>query len=150
MTVPTWLRPLLDFLLRRRPPAPPPPVPPGTFRDLLALVNAERARAGVRALSADARLDRAAQGHSDRMATAGALSHQLAGELPFGRRIAVEGYVISAAAENIAWGQQGAPEVVAAWMGDAPHREGMLSPDYTQAGFGQSALYWTADFARPR
>ena len=64
------------------------------------------------------------------------------------------GLRFSAAAENIAYGQRTAQEVVNAWMNSPGHRANILSRSYTQTGVGAAkkangTLYWTQMFMKP-
>jgi uncharacterized protein YkwD len=64
------------------------------------------------------------------------------------------GLKFSAAAENIAYGQRTAQEVVTAWMNSPGHRANILSSSTTQIGVGAAkksdgTLYWTQMFMKP-
>jgi len=64
------------------------------------------------------------------------------------------GLRFSAAAENIAYGQRTAKEVVNAWMNSPGHRANILSRSYTETGVGAAkkangTLYWTQMFMKP-
>ena len=49
-------------------------------------------------------------------------------------------------AENIAYGQRTAIEVVQSWYNSAGHRLNMLNKKYTRIGVGKSGQYWTQQF----
>jgi uncharacterized protein YkwD len=64
------------------------------------------------------------------------------------------GIRFSAAAENIAYGQQTPQAVMNSWMNSAGHRSNILSASYTQIGVGaakdsQGNIYWTQMFIKP-
>jgi uncharacterized protein YkwD len=132
----SWFRPK---------PNPRPPVNPPPATDLIAALNAERARAGREHLVESAVLDDTALDWARSMAASGTLSHgdfigRIAAVMP-GR----------AAAENIAEGQTTVAQVVATWMNSPGHRANILGP-YRQAGHGEAmdahmVRYWVVDFA---
>ncbi len=109
----------------------------------LCLVNRERARRGERPLAPNRQLGRAAQAHTDSMASGGYLGHDgPRGESP-GSRIRATGYVSSSrggeVGENIAWGTLGdaTPRaIVAAWMDSPGHRANILDPRFRDTGVG--------------
>ncbi|WP_250289836.1 CAP domain-containing protein, partial [Frankia sp. CiP1_Cm_nod1] len=127
---------------------------PDEASEVVALTNAERARAGCAALMADRRLTAAAQAHSADMSTRDYFSHDsLDGRTPF-QRMAEAGYGFSAAAENIAAGQRTPAEVVRGWMNSAGHRANILNCSLRQIGVGYATggrygTYWTQDFGTP-
>jgi uncharacterized protein YkwD len=140
-----WLIELLRSWFRPTKPTPPPvqPVPPGgpVADAVIALVNQERARAGVPAVTADVRLTAAAQKWAAQMAAAGRLSH---GNVA--ARLTAEGYRYTTYAENVNQGQS--PEaVVASWMGSRDHRDNILNPAFRHAGAGRSGAFWCLDLA---
>ncbi|KLL10303.1 hypothetical protein BL254_21135 [Protofrankia sp. BMG5.30] len=126
----------------------------GEASEVIALTNAERARAGCAALTTDRRLITAAQAHSADMSAHDYFSHDsLDGRTPF-QRITKAGYEFSAAAENIAAGQRTPAEVVRGWMNSAGHRANILNCSLKQIGVGYATggrygTYWTQDFGTP-
>jgi uncharacterized protein YkwD len=50
-------------------------------------------------------------------------------------------------AENIAWGQDTADEVVAAWLASPGHRRNILDCSYTAIGAAHVGDYWSQNFA---
>lgn len=145
----SWLTDLLDrWRRRRKPPDPPPPPPPpagDVQAQLLALHVAERSQAGLPALRLDPKLTAAAQGHADFMAHADRLGHSGIGDGDPWTRIRDQGYAFTAAAENIAEGYQTPAAVMAGWMSSTGHRANIMG-QYADVGFGQTGLYWCADF----
>jgi uncharacterized protein YkwD len=136
-----------------------------SFRDpeswrqkMLAAVNRERAAKGVPPLKREPRLDRAAQAHADDMLKRSYYSH----DTPEGKSVMAReqaaGYIAYEAGENIARGQFSIEEVMKGWMGSSQHREHLLSPGFSDVGFGLAfgrnmtgyTILWVQDFARPR
>lgn len=115
------------------------------------LVNEERAEHGLAPLTAESRLRRAAQVHTDDMAARGYFSHSSPEGSRPEQRIAQQGYAASATAENIANGAATAADVVDMWMeSDAGHRQIVLSRKHTEFGAGASAQrLYTLVLARP-
>ncbi|MFP5022940.1 CAP domain-containing protein [Pseudonocardia phyllosphaerae] len=120
---------------------------PGRLAEVVTLTNAQRKIAGCGNLTPDARLDKAAQGHSDEMARTGTLSHDSADGRSFADRITAAGYP-SPGAENVAQGQPDAATVVKDWMNSEGHRRNILDCSLTTIGVGESGGYWTQDFGR--
>src|SRR5205814_8113303 len=71
----------------------------------------------------------------------------------FAKRITDAGYRWSAAAENIAAGQQTPAKVMEAWMNSPGHRANILNCGYVNIGIGLAVggrtPYWTQDFGTP-
>jgi uncharacterized protein YkwD len=121
---------------------------------LLRAVNATRTAHGLRPLSLDATLTRAARAHSVEMLNGGYFAH---GNF-HGRMVAfhVRGPV---AGENLAWGNgsYAAPAtVISEWLASPEHRANLLRPGFTRIGIGTTqgsflgtggATVMTADFA---
>jgi uncharacterized protein YkwD len=119
-----------------------------TEGQVLALVNAERAAAGCGALSADGGLASVARAHSEDMRDRGYFDHvNLDGLDPFDR---ADRAGVSARAENIAWGQRDAAEVMESWMTSAGHRANILNCSLTRLGVGvaqgSGGPWWTQLF----
>jgi uncharacterized protein YkwD len=127
------------------PPATDPPAPapaPTEAGQVVNLVNAARADAGCGALTADARLAAAAQGHSDDMAAQGYFSHTSLDGRSFADRVRAAGYP-NPGGENIAQGQRSAQAVHDAWMNSQGHRDNILNCGFTTIGVGLHAGSWT-------
>lgn len=121
-------------------------------RELLDLVNQERAKYRLPALKASRQLSQAARGHAANMARLRTLNHTLGGKT-FDQRISDTGYRFSAAGENIFMGG-GAAQAMYFWMRSAGHQRNLLSPTYTEIGLGAAThaapqQYWTQVFATP-
>lgn len=115
-------------------------------RDVLGLVNGDRAGLGLRPLAADGRLQDAAEAHSRDMAQNGFFSHTGSGGTNAGDRIAAAGYVADAWGENIAAGFPTAESVVGAWLDSPGHRAVIESAIFTDAGVGYVEAAANADF----
>ncbi len=85
-------------------------------REVLEKVNAERAKAHVRPLLLDPRLDAAAQRHAEDMLARGYFAHASPEGKTVRQRAEAAGYRWHAVGENIALGQLSVDEVVQAWM----------------------------------
>jgi uncharacterized protein YkwD len=130
-------------------PAVPAPAAAGAEDQVLALVNAERAAAGCGAVSADPGLAALARAHSEDMRDRDYFDHvNPEGLSPFDR---AERAGMSARAENIAYGQPGPADVMAAWMDSSGHRANILNCDLTRLGVGiadgNGGPWWTELFA---
>lgn len=120
-------------------------------QQVIQLVNAQRAKAGCRALKVDLRLVRAAQAHSIDMARRRYFSHTTPDGITFAQRIRAQGYTGSRIGENIAAGYPTAAAVMTAWMKSPGHRANILNCRYTVIGVGSAiggpyGYYWTQDF----
>ena len=122
---------------------------PGAEQQVVDLVNEARADAGCSALDIDARLTRAAQGHSTDMSDNDYFSHTSQDGRTFVDRVKAAGYP-SPGAENIAMGQRSPEDVMDAWMNSDGHRENILNCDLQAIGVGldTAGWYWTQDFGR--
>ena len=154
------------IVLAVRQPAPPPPLQTAAVeRQVLALVNAARARArncgrnryeAAQALTLSARLNAAALGHARDMAARGAVGHDGSDGSRSGDRITRAGYAWRASGENVAAGQRDADAVVAAWLSSPGHCATLMGPHFTHMGIAFSlapsqnpGIYWTQVFAAP-
>ncbi len=122
--------------------------------EVIRLVNKERTNRGLSALTTNWELSRVARYKSQDMINKNYFSHTSPTYgSPF-NMMEQFGLKFSAAAENIAYGQRTAQEVVTAWMNSAGHRANILSASYSQTGVGAAkkadgTLYWTQMFIRP-
>ncbi|MET9387809.1 CAP domain-containing protein [Streptomyces sp. NPDC002928] len=122
-----------------------------TEAEVIALTNAERARTGLRPLSADPHLHTAARAHSADMVARAFYSHSSPeGSRPWDRAAAA-GSTRRSIGENIACGQRSPAEVVEGWMNSPGHRANILKTDFTHigvgfAGGGPAGTYWTQLF----
>lgn len=128
------------------------PTPSGVAGQLLTLVNAQRAKAGCKAVTLDPRLTAAAAGHAQDMATHDYFSHTSRDGRTFVDRIRAAGYPVPRS-ENIAAGQPNVAAVMDAWMGSAGHRANILDCSAVAMGAasahgGSYGIYWAQDFGR--
>ncbi|MPY32273.1 stress protein [Streptomyces adustus] len=119
--------------------------------EVVALTNTERARAGLRPLSADPLLATAARAHSADMVARAFYSHTSPEGIQPWDRAAAAGSTRRSIGENIACGQRSPAEVVEGWMNSPGHRANILKPDFTHigvgfAGGGPAGTYWTQLF----
>ncbi len=124
----------------------------GYSSQIESMINAERANAGLPALTVNAQLAAAAQGHSADMACNNMISHTGSDGSSVHSRIAATGYFPSYSEEIIYAG--GSPETAMAWwMSDKIHRDAILNPNTTEMGVGDANFingdYFTVDFASP-
>jgi uncharacterized protein YkwD len=121
--------------------------------EVVRLTNAERAKGGCQALKHDARLHKAAFGHSSDMAAKNYFDHTSQDGRSFLDRIRAAGFTGGSGwAENIAMGQRTPASVVSAWMNSPGHRTNIMNCDYNLIGVGavkdsKGQIYWTQDFA---
>ncbi|WP_134685729.1 SafA/ExsA family spore coat assembly protein [Brevibacillus migulae] len=121
---------------------------------VIQMVNAERAKAGLRPLANNWQLSRVARIKSQDMRDRRYFSHiSPTYGSPFDM---MRAFNISyhAAGENIAAGQRTAAQVMQGWMNSPGHRQNILNPQYTQIGVGYVeggayGVYWTQMFIRP-
>ncbi|MEH1169884.1 CAP domain-containing protein [Micromonospora sp. CPCC 205539] len=122
-------------------------------REVVDLVNAERAKAGCKALSIDTKLMTAAQGHSQDQADHQNMSHTGSDGSNSGVRLDRVGYAWRSYGENVAWNQKTPTAVMDAWMNSSGHRANILNCSFTEIGVGiasSNGPYWTQVFATPR
>ncbi|MBW4532315.1 MAG: CAP domain-containing protein [Pleurocapsa minor HA4230-MV1] len=120
-------------------------------RQILELVNKERAKVGIDPLQLNEQLDRAADLHAQDQANTDTLSHTGSNGSNFDERILDAGYQYSTIGENVAVGYADAETVVTGWMGSDGHRENILNPAFEELGVGYSvgdngSAYWTQSF----
>jgi uncharacterized protein YkwD len=119
----------------------------GTLREtsqaILCLLNAERTSRGVGRLRMNARLGRAAAGHSRDMVARRYFQHDSADGKTMLDRIKAAGYVrgnsVFTVGENIGWGSGSLASpraLVRAWMNSPPHRANVLQGRFRELGVG--------------
>ncbi len=122
---------------------------------LIDLINAERVRRGLDALSVNPVLMQVAEAHSQDMVNRNFFDHiNPDGQGPDGR-LNEAGYAWSWCGENIGGGYATAQAMFTGWMNSTGHRDNMLFRDYTEIGIGyvtggHYGHYWTAVFATPQ
>ncbi len=118
-------------------------------REVMSLVNEERADAGCEPLISDPALARLAADHSRDMAERGYFSHDDPdGRTPWDR--AEDAGIDNLGGENIAMGQVDAAAVMDAWMNSEGHRANILNCDFRTLGVGvhlaDGGPWWTQNF----
>ena len=117
-------------------------------REVIRLVNAERAKYGLGALQEDAALTRTARMKSQDMHDNRYFDHNSPTYgTPF-QLMKSQGVSYRTAGENIAMGYATPEAVVSAWMNSPGHRANILNASYTKIGVGYvaSGNYWTQHF----
>jgi len=113
---------------------------------VVALVNKERANAGLSPLAEDSALSNMALDKAKDMYTNNYFDHTSPTYgSPFDMMKAY-GISYSYAGENIAKGQRDPEEVMNAWMNSTGHRENILSPNYTKIGVAYYNGEWVQEF----
>lgn len=123
----------------------------GITEDIIDGINNVRANYGMSALTANKKLNKAAQGHSNNMANHNCLSHTL-GNSDMTQRIKNAGYNYRSCAENIAYTYHtDAEEVVNMWVNSQGHFDNILG-NYRHIGVGVtrrgSTVFYTTVFGR--
>lgn len=125
--------------------------------DVVRHTNDARTRNGLPALRTSTKLMEAARIHAEQMASAQRAVHTISGARypTMQDRINAVGYAYMQIAENVAWNQRGAQEVVASWMSSSGHRANILDPGLTEIGAAMARSsrgepYWIQVFGRPR
>jgi uncharacterized protein YkwD len=123
-------------------------------KGVIEATNAERKKAGLEPLKANPKLTAAARGHAANMAKQDKLEHELDGKTP-SDRIKAAGYAGRRTGENIAWNAKTPAAAVNGWMHSPPHKENMLTKEYTEIGVGtarnaKGEPYWVQVFGTPR
>lgn len=117
-------------------------------QEVIRLVNEERTRNGLKALTYDWQLGRVARYKSQDMRDNRYFSHTspVYGS-PF-QMMKDFGITYRSAGENIAKGQRTPEAVVSAWMNSSGHRANILNSSFTHIGVGYVAdgHYWTQMF----
>lgn len=121
-----------------------------TQQEVVNLVNKERAKVGLAALTMDSALTKVAQAKSQDMKDNSYFSHT---SPTYGSPFDMMkqfGISYKSAGENIAKGQTSAQQVVEAWMNSEGHRANILDKKFTHIGVGyvSSGHYWTQMFIK--
>ena len=112
--------------------------PSGARSQLFELINEERARAGLAALTFDPELSEAARKHSEDMRTNDFVSHVSPTSGDPAERLLKAGIVTDLAAENVGRGY-GLDEIHRGLMDSPGHRAAILHPGVTHVGIGISS-----------
>lgn len=116
---------------------------------VIKLVNAERAKAGLHELKLDTEVSKAALVRAKEIQTT--FSHTRPDGRKFSSVLTDQGIRFTGAGENIAWGQTTPEKVMEAWMNSEGHRANILNAKFTKIGVGhlQNAAgrdYWVQLF----
>ena len=124
---------------------------PDAEKEIVRLVNQERQSRGLPALGVDERLLQAARKHSQRMAAAHAIEHQMAGEPRLSLRLGESALRFDVSGENVAIAPNAA-RAHTALMHSPGHRANILDAQFNSIGIGvvrtPEGIYVTQDFAR--
>lgn len=129
-------------------------VQPSLEKRVLTLVNAHRAKLGLRALKLEPTLEKSARWKSLHMARYEYFAHE---DEPIGRsvpeRLLACGFPAGRRgwAENIAWGYPTAAAVMQGWLNSPGHRSNIEQRAFRTIGVGvardqQGRLFWTQNF----
>jgi len=113
---------------------------------ILTLVNAERAKAGLKALKLDKKLSEVATEKARDMVEKNYFSHTsptYGSPFDMMKKFNV---TYTYAGENIAYGQPSAEQVMRDWMNSSGHRANILSPNFTTLGVGYVKDKWVQMF----
>lgn len=122
-------------------------------KEVLELVNKERAKVGAKPLTLSSSLTNIATIKAKDMSDKGYFDHTsptYGSPFDMLKRFGVQ---YSAAGENIAAGQKDANEVMDSWMNSSGHRANILKAEYEQIGIGyveggQYGTYWVQLFIK--
>lgn len=116
--------------------------------EVVRLVNQERAKAGLSALSTNTSIRFAAQTRAAEQKQS--FSHTRPNGSHFSTALTQSGVRFRGAGENIAMGQKTPEQVMNAWMNSQGHRENILNPNFTSIGVGSvssgGTVYWVQLF----
>lgn len=121
-----------------------------TFAEqVVELVNQERTKAGLNAVTLDKNIASAALVRAKEIETS--FSHTRPNGSKFSTALTEQGVTFKGAGENIAWGQKSPEAVMQAWMNSEGHRANILNKNFTKIGVGyyQNASgrnFWTQLF----
>ncbi|HDX7083245.1 TPA: sporulation protein [Clostridioides difficile] len=120
-------------------------------KEVVDLVNVERAKAGLNPLTLDSSISSVATKKSQDMIDNNYFSHNSPTYgSPFDM-LKKFGISYKTAGENIAMGQKTPKEVVNAWMNSEGHRKNIMNPNFSKIGVGVAqksggSIYWTQIF----
>lgn len=118
-------------------------------KEVLRLVNIERAKEGLSQLTTNSTLEKAAYIRSQEIKQS--FSHTRPNGSSFSTILKEMNISYQAAGENIAYGQRTPEDVVSAWMNSSGHRANIMSKNYNKLGVGcyidsNNVVYWTQIF----
>lgn len=113
--------------------------------EVFGLVNKVRVDEGKARLTYDQALAKAAYDHALDMNKQDYFDHTSKDGRTFGQRAKAAGYDAFPSAENIAWGQSNADEVMDSWMNSSGHRANILGGS-NEIGVGYVGGLWVQVF----
>ena len=119
-------------------------------KQVVELVNVERAKEGLAALTFDEQMGNAALVRAKE--TEQSFSHTRPDGRSFSTALTDAGVTYRSAGENIAYGQKTPQQVVEGWMNSPGHRANIMNSGFTRIGVGYyqnsaGVNYWTQLFA---
>lgn len=115
---------------------------------VVALVNEERAKQGLNALTINTDVAAAAQVRAVEIKES--FSHTRPDGRSFSTALKEQNVSYRGSGENIAWGQSSPEKVMEAWMNSEGHRANILNASFTSIGVGYNQVngvnYWTQLF----
>ena len=103
-------------------------------RQVVNLVNQERAKAGLSPVTADTSIQAAAQVRAKEIEKS--FSHTRPDGSSFSTALTQQGVTYRGSGENIAWGQKTPEQVMNGWMNSDGHRANILNKNFTKIGVG--------------
>lgn len=121
------------------------------LKEIVSLVNAERAKEGLSPLTLDTKVQAAAQVRAKESELL--FSHTRPNGSSFSTALKEQNVSFKGAGENIAWGQKTPAAVMKAWMNSSGHRANIMNPNFTTIGVGYyvnatGTPYWCQLFTR--
>lgn len=121
------------------------------IKEVVELVNAERAKEGLAPLTIDLKVQAAAMVRAKECEQR--FSHTRPNGSSFATALKEQGVSYRSSGENIAWGQRSPEEVMKAWMNSSGHRANIMNPNFTTIGVGyyenaNGTDYWCQLFTR--
>lgn len=121
------------------------------IKEVVDLVNAERAKEGLAPLTIDLKVQAAAMVRAKECEQR--FSHTRPNGTSFSTALKEQGVSYRSSGENIAWGQRSPKEVMKAWMNSPGHRANIMNASFTTIGVGyyenaNGTDYWCQLFTR--
>ncbi len=121
------------------------------IKEVVRLVNAERAKEGLAPLTINTKVQAAAMVRAKECEQL--FSHTRPDGSSFATALKEQNISYRSAGENIAWGQRSPEEVMKAWMNSSGHRANIMNPNFTTIGVGyyenaKGTDYWCQLFTR--
>lgn len=121
------------------------------IKEVVNLVNIERAKEGLTPLTIDTKVQSAAMVRAKECEQS--FSHTRPNGSSFATALKEQNVSYTRAGENIAWGQRSPKEVMTAWMNSSGHRANIMNPNFTTISVGyyensKGTDYWCQLFTR--